>query len=35
LPSTVTFSDVRFPATLPDWYFQPKIYGAHRADAPT
>lgn len=29
-----TFENVRFPATLPDWYFQPKTYGAHRADAP-
>jgi hypothetical protein len=28
------FENVRFPATLPDWYFEPKTYGAHRADAP-
>lgn len=30
-----TFTDVSFPATLPAWYFDPKSYGAHRADAPT
>ncbi len=29
-----TFEDVRFPAALPDWYFEPKTYRAHRADAP-
>ncbi len=29
-----TFEDVRFPASLPDWYFTPKLYGLHRADAP-
>jgi hypothetical protein len=29
-----TFTDVTFPAELPEWYFQPKLYGAHRADAP-
>jgi hypothetical protein len=28
------FSDVAFPETLPDWYFQPASYGAHVADAP-
>jgi hypothetical protein len=29
-----TFLDVTFPATLPAWYFAPKQYGLHRADAP-
>jgi hypothetical protein len=29
-----TFRDVTFPAELPAWYFEPKEYGAHRADAP-
>ena len=29
-----TFLDVRFPAELPAWYFEPKQYGAHRSDAP-
>jgi hypothetical protein len=29
-----TFKDVTFPAELPDWYFAPKQYGMHRADAP-
>ena len=29
-----TFLDVAFPPTLPDWYFEPKRYGAHRSDAP-
>jgi hypothetical protein len=28
------FTNVRFPTTLPDWYFDPKTYGAHRAEAP-
>ncbi len=28
------FSDVAFPAALPDWYFQPALYGAHMAEAP-
>jgi hypothetical protein len=28
------FSDVAFPTTLPDWYFQPASYGAHMAEAP-
>ena len=30
-----TFTDVTFPPTLPDWYFQPKTYGMHRVDAPS
>jgi hypothetical protein len=29
-----TFTDVSFPETLPDWYFAPKQYGLHRAEAP-
>jgi len=29
------FSDISFPATLPDWYFDPKTYPAHDADAPS
>jgi hypothetical protein len=28
------FEDVTFPDALPDWYFEPKQYGLHRADAP-
>jgi hypothetical protein len=29
-----TFADITFPDALPEWYFVPKLYGAHRADAP-
>ena len=29
-----TFTDVTFPDALPAWYFEPKLYGAHRSDAP-
>lgn len=29
-----TFTDVTFPDALPDWYFAPKQYGLHHADAP-
>jgi hypothetical protein len=29
-----TFTDVTFPAELPPWYFEPRLYGAHRSDAP-
>ncbi len=29
-----TFENVTFPESLPDWYFAPKQYGMHRADAP-
>ncbi len=29
-----TFSDIAFPETLPDWYFLPKQYGPHVAEAP-
>ena len=28
------FEDITFPDALPDWYFAPKQYGLHRADAP-
>jgi hypothetical protein len=28
------FNDVRFPASLPDWYFDPHQYAAHTDDAP-
>jgi hypothetical protein len=28
------FSDVTFPTTLPDWYFQPGSYRAHISEAP-
>jgi hypothetical protein len=30
-----TFSDISFPQTLPDWYFDPKTYPQHDGDAPT
>jgi hypothetical protein len=33
--SDYTYRDITFPATLPDWYFEPQTYAAHRADAPT
>jgi hypothetical protein len=29
-----TFRDIRFPATLPDWYFNARQYGAHTNDVP-
>jgi len=28
------FNDIRFPASLPDWYFDPRQYAAHKGDAP-
>ena len=28
------FSNVTFPKTLPQWYFQPGSYGAHVSEAP-
>jgi len=28
------FRDVGFPASLPAWYFDPAVYGAHRTDVP-
>lgn len=33
--SEYRFLDVSFPATLPDWYFDPSSYGAHAHEAPT
>ena len=29
-----TYKDITFPESLPSWYFEPKSYGAHKADAP-
>jgi hypothetical protein len=29
-----TFRDITFPATLPDWYFNPRQYGVHTNDLP-
>jgi hypothetical protein len=29
-----SFRDIAFPATLPDWYFNPRQYGAHQNDLP-
>jgi hypothetical protein len=29
-----TFTDIKFPPTLPAWYFDPKTYAAHGGDAP-
>jgi hypothetical protein len=28
------FTDIAFPPTLPDWYFDPATYGKHGRDAP-
>jgi hypothetical protein len=28
------FTDITFPSTLPDWYFDPRAYAEHVADAP-
>lgn len=28
------FRDIRFPKTLPDWYFNARLYGAHTNDLP-
>jgi len=28
------FTDITFPASLPDWYFDPRTYADHAADAP-
>ncbi len=30
-----TFTNIAFPATLPEWYFNPRQYGAHQNDAPS
>jgi hypothetical protein len=29
------FSDISFPSTLPEWYFDPKTYPQHSDDAPS
>ncbi|PZR57371.1 MAG: hypothetical protein DLM50_06145 [Candidatus Meridianibacter frigidus] len=29
-----TFTEISFPATMPDWYFEPSGYGAHAKEAP-
>jgi hypothetical protein len=29
-----TFRDIKFPKTLPDWYFNPRQYGQHTNDVP-
>ncbi len=29
------FRDIRFPAALPPWYFEPSTYGSHISEAPT
>lgn len=29
-----TFKDIKFPKTLPEWYFDPRSYARHRNDAP-
>jgi hypothetical protein len=29
------FNDITFPASLPDWYFEPRSYAAHVNDAPS
>lgn len=31
---TIDFKDIAFPKSLPSWYFNPKDYGSHLADAP-
>jgi len=30
----IDFKDIMFPKQLPDWYFDPKAYGSHLAEAP-
>jgi hypothetical protein len=29
-----TFRDIKFPATMPDWYFNSRLYGQHSNDIP-
>jgi hypothetical protein len=31
---TMDFTDISFPASLPDWYFNPREYGQNQANAP-
>ena len=33
--TTYTFRDLTFPVALPDWYFEPRTYRAHVAEAPS
>lgn len=33
--TTYRFVDVQFPDALPAWYFEPRSYGAHAAEAPS
>ena len=30
-----TFTDIKFPASLPDWYFDPRSYRQHQGDGPS
>jgi hypothetical protein len=32
---TYGFADIAFPTALPDWYFDPRTYRGHEADAPS
>ena len=29
-----TYTDIRFPATLPDWYFDARAYAQHERELP-
>jgi hypothetical protein len=31
---TIDFQDISFPSSLPQWYFNPREYGSHLAEAP-
>jgi hypothetical protein len=31
---TYDFEDITFPSALPEWYFDPRQYGSHIAQAP-
>jgi hypothetical protein len=31
---TIDFTDIMFPQSLPAWYFDPRQYGSHLAEAP-
>lgn len=31
---TFDYDDIQFPSSLPDWYFNPRDYAQHQADAP-
>ena len=30
----ITFTEIKFPPTLPAWYFDPHTYAQHAADGP-